>query len=282
MKQLFTGLPKYLSTSKSKPRSKTALSSQRQLKDISLAETAAEDFLDKDKVKLFTELVVPNPSEFPSSWNIVSLKHTNRLMLEEIAFDDDGNPSLLFGLTISENLCFQMTVNGVSVPLDKVKHINSGKIERHSDLNNLIAFLKSYSEKLNPEDTISSCVKRLTALKSAVETANPELGKKLTFLTEQLNLSKESQRSRRYSTSFLFSALGWQKSSPNLYRQLINEGILTLPSISYLKHLGSTFSLESGFSSSTVSYLKERTKHLTEREKTVALAMDEVNDVKSC
>ena len=164
-------------------------------------------------MKSFSELE-PNPAEFPPLWNIVSLKHSNRLMLEEIAFDDDGNPSLLFGLTISESLSFKMTAKGVSVPLDKVQHINSGKIERNSDLSNLMAFLKNYAEQINADDTISTCVKNLTALKAAVEPANPELGKKLSFLTEQLTLAKGSPQSRRYSTSLLFSALGWQNHHP--------------------------------------------------------------------
>ena len=66
------------------------------------------------------------------------------------------------------------------------------------------------------------------------------------------------------------------KTSPALYRLMLEEDVLTLPSMSYLQRLSSAYDLETGLTSSSVAYLSERAKHLTELEKTVAVLIDEV------
>ena len=66
------------------------------------------------------------------------------------------------------------------------------------------------------------------------------------------------------------------KTSPALYRLMLEEDVLTLPSMSYLQRLSSAYNLETGLTSSTVAYLSERAKHLTKEEKTVAVLIDEV------
>ena len=103
---------------------------------------------------------------------------------------------------------------------------------------------------------------------------------KLNFLTEQLRLLKGNNQSNRFSTSFLWAAITWQKTSPALYKLLREDGLMTLPSISYLKQLSSSFSLSSGLSSSAVAYLEERLKTLSPKERIVALAIDEVSIAK--
>ena len=220
----FPGLPSYLSVSKPKERSKNTSSFNRQQRENEKVNATAEAFLKEDEVKSFEDLIrVPLPN-FPPSWNIVSLKQENQLMLEEIVFDDDVQPSLHFGLTIFDSLCFQMVSNGITIPLEKVSHINSGKIERNSDLHNLIAFLRGYSEKeFQFEDVIKSCVQKLNSIIES--SADLDLVKKLTFITEQLLLSKESPRTRKYSSPFLCATMTWQKLSPVLYKQFVFPGI---------------------------------------------------------
>ena len=183
-----------------------------------------------------------------------------------------------FNLSIQNDLQFSMFSHGVSIPLSKVSYITpNGRIERYSDISNLMAFLKNYSE-MPPEslDLIDHCVKLLRKLIQESPDTDETLVKKVSFILEQLTLAKQNPNSRRYSTSFLWSAIIWMKTSPALYKLISDDGFLTLPSQSYLKQLSSSFSLESGLSTSTILYLKERIKHLTDREKTVGLAIDEV------
>jgi hypothetical protein len=128
----------------------------------------------------------------------------------------------------------------------------------------------------DPEDVIGHCILKLTKILEGPQVIDESKGKKISFLIEQLQLANQTVHSRRYSTNFLWSAISWLKTSPVLYKLLIEDGLLTLPSSSYLKQLSGAFSLESGLSSSTMAYLAERIKNLSDQDKTVALAIDEV------
>lgn len=130
-----------------------------------------------------------------------------------------------------------MFSRGGGVPVARASHITkSCKIERVSDISNILAFLNSLSETpLQPGDVIKNCAKQLS---EALETENDEAkSKKLLFVIEQLTLSQQTTKQRRYSTSFLWSALTWQKTSPALYSLMADDGLITLPSSSYLKRL---------------------------------------------
>ena len=164
------------------------------------------------------------------------------------------------------------------VSTTKVSHItHSGKIERLSDISNILAFLNNFSDMPSDStDVIDDCVIKLTKLLEDSETIDEVQAKKISFLVEQLRLANQTTHTRRYSTSFLWAAIGWLKTSPVLYKLMTEDGFLTLPSNSYLKQLAGAFSLESGLSSSTMAYLGERIKGLSDQEKIVALAIDEV------
>jgi hypothetical protein len=128
----------------------------------------------------------------------------------------------------------------------------------------------------DPDDVINDCISKLTALLDDYEDKDESRLKKICFLVEQLKLANQNSHKRRYTTNFLWTAITWLKTSPVLYKLLLQDGLLTLPSPSYLKQLSGAFSLQSGVSSSTLAYLTERAKNLTANEKTVALAIDEV------
>ena len=173
-----------------------------------------------------------------------------------------------------------MFSNDLSVPISKILFItDSGTIQRHSDILNILAYLHSCSQvPPAPEDVIKHCIKKLQNLTQDSDPDNETFFKKLEFLIEQLCLLQQTPQTRRYSTRFLWSAITWLKTSPTLYNLIADESFVTLPSSSYLKQLSGAFSLESGLSSSTVAYLKERIRALSDQEKTVALAIDEVNN----
>ncbi len=79
----------------------------------------------------------------------------------------------------------------------------------------------------------------------------------------------------------LSMAVIWQNCSPALYKQMWQEGILTIPAPKYLDRLTSAFKVEGGtvqgdVPQSTKQYLKTRFSTLNQREKTVNLMLDEV------
>ena len=81
---------------------------------------------------------------------------------------------------------------------------------------------------------------------------------------------------RRYSADILSCSALWKNTSPALYRQILQNEVLTLPSKSLLEKLTSAFSVDSGMSDATERYLKMRFSKLNDREKVVNLIVDEV------
>jgi hypothetical protein len=279
--RFFQGLPSYLSKSRPKERSITSTSTARLERENQKLTDETNSFILLDQVSSFQELLEKLPSEFPPSWTVITLKRSNSLFLEEISINDGGKATFRFCLSIEETLQFSMHSHDMQIPSSKVHHIApKGKIERSSDIMNILAFLNSFSATdPQPEDVIEHCIRRLKYVLESSSEISDSLSKKLTFLVEQMNLANKINF-RRYSTPFLWSALTWQKTSPALYSLIQDEGFISLPSTSHLKNLSGAFSLESGLSPMAISYLQERIKTLTEEERTVALAIDEVTKLK--
>ena len=274
---IFPNCPSYLSKPKPAERPTAAQSETRIKREIERTEASATEFLAQDKIQSFDELLSDSKTKFPPPWNIISFQNETKVVFEAMAFDDDLKPNLQYSLTITDTLDFLLVCDDVILPKVLVKHISpANRIERHSDVQNLLAFLKNYSEEnQKTSDTITFCVKKLEEL-AEQENANEEIRKKLLFLSEQLKLSTIPVFARKYSSWFLCTALTWMKSSPSLYRNLVAEGLLTLPSTSHLKRLGSSFSLETGLSDSTLAYLRKRIESLSDDEKIISLIIDEV------
>lgn len=59
----------------------------------------------------------------------------------------------------------------------------------------------------------------------------------------------------------------WQNTSPALYRQIKNEGVLTLPTAKYVRRLSSGLDVDSGFevSDATRAYLQARRKNYRQK-----------------
>jgi hypothetical protein len=68
----------------------------------------------------------------------------------------------------------------------------------------------------------------------------------------------------------------WENTSPALYRQILQEGLLTLPGRRHLQDLSASFTVDVGISSATEEYLKKRMISLQPRELLVNLMIDEV------
>ena len=258
-------------------RSEAATREARAHREEEKVEAETCHFLQADQISTLNSLRALRSSDFPTSWNVITHQSTDTILFEEISFDEDGMPGFKFSVTVESDLQATIFARGLKLPLKKISHIvRNGKVERISDVSNICAFLNSYADTSPAaDDIIASCVAKLELVlqeNDAEEVSIP----KLNFLTEQLRLLKGSSQSNRFSTSFLWAAITWQKTSPALYKLLREDGLMTLPSISYLKQLSSSFSLASGLSNSALAYLEERIKTLSPKEKTVALAIDEV------
>ena len=67
------------------------------------------------------------------------------------------------------------------------------------------------------------------------------------FFIEQIRLLFKKTKGRRYSPGLLAMAMMWQMTSPALYRQMLEEKTLCLPSVGHLKKLSKAFNLPNIF-----------------------------------
>ena len=234
----FPGIPAYLSRTIPKRRSGHALMDSRQEQSRIQNEKNEAEFLLSDQVNSF-ESLANSTLDFPSSWNIVSLKTEESIVLEEISFNEEGKPVLWFSLTIFKSLNFKLVKGGIFLPASKVKHICKNIINRFSEIVNILAYLRADASLENEKcDKVHHCIHLLDSLMEQEEESS-SVFKKLNFIRTQLSLVYINSSSRRYSPSFVWTAISWMKSSPALYRLLQSDGLLTLPSCRYLKEISS-------------------------------------------
>ena len=246
--RIFPGCPSYLTSEKPPNRSETSSSESRRERAAKTVEKKSQEFLDADCVEDFQSFLQKLPSEFPSSWNIITLKKEDQVVIEGVEFNEEGMPSIKFSITINSSLDFTLFTCNASVSASKVKHITeNSRIKRYSDVQNILAFLSAFSrQQPDTKDVVEECVAKLSSLLKQTVIKDDSLSLKLEFITEQLALAAMPANTRRYSSKLLWHCLTWMKTSPAVYKLLLSDGFFTLPSPSRLHRLSAAFHLESG------------------------------------
>ena len=205
------------------------------------------------------------------------VKCSTYLLLASFDLHDTSSvPYMKFGCTIDEDLAFTMFKKELQIPLNEVSHITDGeKIRRVSDVQNILVFLKNYDDKGKKSEIESF----LSLMEKCIEEwqLTEKLKQKWLFNLEQLHLS--ISKKKKYSQSTLSMAMNWQLTSPCLYRQILNEEMLSLPSSGYLKRLSSAFIVNTGFDQCALKYVEERTKDLSDRERYMVCIIDEIHTI---
>ena len=99
---------------------------------------------------------------------------------------------------------------------------------------------------------------------------------KVEFIVEQLQLSITHPNRRRYRPSLQAMAVLWQNVSTAGYRQILQDGVLTLPSERHLRRLTSSLNVDLELTETAISYLKARKSKLEAKDILVNIVMDEV------
>lgn len=194
-------------------------------------------------------------------------------------FDEHpGDIDLSWYVIVTQDCSVIMKRKNMRVPDDVVSHlVADGKIRLCSQLLNLLSAVKSFSEDFDVHPKALTCLIDNFKSKALQLVLDEKKVRKLHFLLDQLTMTTLShKKQRRYSSDLLASCALWQTTSPALYRKLLDEDILSLPSVSHLKNLTCHLNTDIGLNEKTKIYLSERLKALTEREKVMVLMVDEI------
>jgi hypothetical protein len=163
---------------------------------------------------------------------------------------------------------------GVPLSRAKLSHITTSRFSRASEVLNSVVFLNNLAEASLPSSSVIEFA--MTILESALPDMDEEMQKKMSFLLEQMDLCLKGPKQRRYSAFLLATAMMWRMTSPALYKQLLGEGIFSLPCVRHLKRLSSALTVDGTLSDSTRNYLKLRLANLGPRDKLTCIIIDEV------
>ena len=156
---IFPGVPSYLSITIPKPRSEKSTQDARAKQEFQRSEEAAKSFLDEDIIVNLEQL--NTSSNFPPSWKITSVKNDDNIILEEIIFDEEQKPNFGYSLTVFQTLKFRLVKSNCILPNSRVQHIcKNSKIERVSDVQNILAFLRNLDD-VKKEDQVYRCLQQL-------------------------------------------------------------------------------------------------------------------------
>ena len=191
-------------------------------------------------------------------------------------------PVVKFSLVIFSDLTFKIWHKGKVISYDKLSNIIKGKkITLIDDIVNIMAYLSGLNNPhpLDITSEVNVCVQILQSLEEYVDGSTRP---KLQFIVEQLQLAFMNINHRRYSADLLSTCVLWENTSTNLYKQIRDSGLLTIPALRYIKKLTSAISVETGLTEQTIKYLEARFRKLTEREKIGCLMFDEIYTDKRC
>lgn len=284
---IFSGLPSHYNIKTSTPRSTTASSSSRTKRENERIQQQQDDFWKQDAIDSLNILKDKiNTLALPD--NCCSVILPNCIVFHCFEYNGAENhsaPKLLMSVIVADDLTVSAhTAHGLKIKPSHFQHLlNNGCLKSATALGNIIVHCKALCSSdnnkeqvdVNLELAVSSLQKYVSMLieSDCCDLTKVELVK---FLIEQLQLMQMAKQARRYSTYVITSTFLWQLTSCCLYKKL--RELFILPSISRLRSYSSCLSVEA--CSLDMSYLKQRTESLKEKERLVTLMIDEVYTAK--
>ena len=271
---IWPNLSEHLTKEQPVPRATSnETSSSRQ---ILVLHREAEEQLKKQFDDSFSSL-----TELSSKFSFTDIKYTvikSEIQTSFLALDVTVTPTVIYSLKLFENLNYEVWCDGRLIKFTLLEKSHAEKLPEHINsfdmLCKILLLLEKFHEsntrdKMNVSDLIDEVIELLH---------NPKLcnNPKICFLIEQLSLAFRKPCQRRYSSSLLAMAVTWQKISPAAYKQIFEEGILTLPTERYIRHLISAISVDMKLGVSTKAYLTARKSKLADKDLLITIIIDEI------
>ena len=134
-----------------------------------------------------------------------------------------------YSVQVLSDLSFILCFENEKIPNSHVNSINKEIMNTCTPLNTSFNYLDSIPKKEVTDEEINDDI-----IQKLKDSRFPE-NKKISFLVEQLHLLFKKPNDRRCSPSMLAMAVLVQRISPACYKQLYNDGFLTLPAPGHLR-----------------------------------------------
>lgn len=262
---IFPNLPSYLSEQQSKVR--RLADRETEILDATVMESIAEHkkFLKENSIATTEDVIkhLQGFSEKQDCW--VVLRKQEKLALCCMKTDIEC-PVVSSCIIIEQNLNFTVYVKNIKIKENKLPL--KGKISTKKKLYDLVLWVETNQ---HPDD--SSLVDKILSLMKSFPNYKELCN--LQFLAEQIILANSSKFGKRYTNQTMIFASCLYVHSSNAYYSLLKSKLLNLPHPKNLQKLVSKLSLNSSPDGS-MSYLKNRIKHLEKHEYLVNVHLDEI------
>ncbi|TRY68315.1 hypothetical protein TCAL_06743, partial [Tigriopus californicus] len=271
----FPNTRSYLSKTCPNPRSGLASSSSRLEVEKRVLHKQIDQIFIMESIASLQDIVTKAKSAcLPAG--VECLVQESKIRYISLDETDASKIEVQFCLTIKANMQSVMVVRNRRVSVELVRHIARDTLSSITEIVNILSFLKAKHQDFN-----SGCLSLDLIVSDFMESISQlEMSeiqsRKVNFCLEQIHLAGKSNSGGRYSTDLLVCAAMWRANSPSLYRQIIQENILTLPSESHIKRLTASLETDNGIGKSTKEYLRKRIQNLSIRDRKVVLMFDEI------
>ena len=266
---IFPNAPKYLSKP-SVERHAPPLSEIRRNADSERNDQRCALFLQEDEVNSILNISQKLKSErLPEGFSVLLSPLSDCLLICQVNYALDV-PEFISMIKILPNLEIRVIINNILVNPKKYSHIVATTIQRFSQLQNLMAFVKC--ESLTETDWLLKAVECFNNYLK--ESSNESSGKKVEFLLDQLKLLRKPKNTRRYSSSLLLMSYCLHADSAVAYNNLRNLHVLTLPCNTVLNAITKRMDPNCGLQD--LEYLRIKISKLSQYQRFVTLMIDEI------
>jgi len=278
---IFPNSPKYLSSHSVGPRETVcATSSSRQERETHRLDIlqksfhAADDISSLSLIEVLERLKTETAMPVGFTFTIVD----TALLIYWLQVRDNI-PSIKACISVQHNFAVAVSLDGKSVPASQYSDIFKGHVQCISELVNLMARVKSWSdtdaiESKSLKMSVQMAVSCLSDGLDNLDDSSSDEFRKISFVIEQLKLLSKNKFGRHYSPELTIMSYRLHAASSAAYSVLLKENVLCLPSKSTLQKVTKRFDSTSGLDNS--QYLKLRVSKLNEFERTVILMIDEI------
>jgi len=276
---VFPNTPAYLSKPVGGQRSTSRASSASRRADEEVKlEALEESFRDSDDISALSHAEIREKLEVetavPQGFTVTSVDELLLIYLLQIT---DSIPIVVACITVNSDKTVVCSVDDKAVPASQYKDLLEGPVQQLSQLVNLMARVKSWHTDVSCRSFSFHIHTAIAVLDSALETlpdTESEEFRKVSFITEQLQLVVKKKYGRHYSPQLTVFSFMIHAATSAAYNVLLDEDILCLPSTSTLKKV--TRKMNTSTSTDNSAYLTLRMSKLNAYERTVILIIDEI------